>query len=185
MVFIWFVLRIILFKVAVGVTIGLLVDVFWKRYKNKKQTEPIKSQINHLCEKEHCHCEKHGIFVSSLEHTLKTGLFLLVANIIIGLLILYAGEENIANFTLSNPVVPYLLTALVGLIPNCAGSVIITELYLGGLISLGSMMAGLLAGSGVGLLLLFKNNNNSRENRLIVAILYATGVIVGALIDLF
>ena len=80
---------------------------------------------------------------------------------------------------------PYLLTALVGLIPNCAGSVIITELYLGGLISLGSMMAGLLAGSGVGLLLLFKNNNNSRENRLIVAILYATGVIVGALIDLF
>lgn len=182
---IWFVLRIILFKVAVGITIGLLVDIFWKRYKNKKQTEPIKSQISHLCEKEHCHCEKHGIFVSSLEHTLKTGLFLLVANIIIGLLILYAGEENIANFTLSNPVVPYLLTALVGLIPNCAGSVIITELYLGGLISLGSMMAGLLAGSGVGLLLLFKNNNNSRENRLIVAILYATGVIVGALIDLF
>lgn len=182
---IWFVLRIILFKVAVGIVIGLLVDVFWKRHQNKKQTEPIKSQISHLCEKEHCHCEKHGIFLSSLEHTLKTGLFLLVANIIIGLLILYAGEENIANFTLSNPVVPYLLTALVGLIPNCAGSVIITELYLGGLISLGSMMAGLLAGSGVGLLLLFKNNGNSRENRLIVAILYVTGVIVGALIDLF
>ena len=182
---IWFVLRIILFKVAIGITVGLVLDFFWKRYKDEKQTEPTKSQISQLCNREHCHCEKHGIFLSSLEHTLKTGLFLLVANVIIGLLILYAGEENIATFTLSNPVVPYLFTALVGLIPNCAGSVIITELYLSGLISLGGMMAGLLAGSGVGLLLLFKNNTTSRENRAIVTILYATGVIVGALIDLF
>lgn len=182
---IWFALRIILFKVAIGIAIGLLLDLIWKRYQNKKQAEPIKAQIGQLCEKEHCHCEKHGIFLSSLEHTLKTGLFLLAANVVIGLLIFYIGEENIANFTLSIPVVPYLFTALVGLIPNCAGSVIITELYLGGLISLGSMMAGLLAGSGVGLLLLFKNNSNQRENRLIVAILYVTGIIVGALIDLF
>ena len=123
--------------------------------------------------------------VSSLIHTLKTFLFVLAANVLIGTLIYWVGEEQVANVLMGKNVFIYLLAALVGLIPNCAGSVIITELYLTGLISFGSMMAGLLTGSGIGWLLLVKNNKNRYENGFILAIIYMVGVLAGVLFDLF
>jgi hypothetical protein len=175
------ILKIIGIKVLIGVTVGFICDlVFCKIFKKQKDHE-----ISHLCKEEHCHCEEHGVVVSSLIHTLKTSAFLLAANILIGLIIYWIGEENLANFLLGSRPLSYLLASLVGLIPNCAGSIIITELYLAGLISLGSMMAGLLTGCGLGLLLLFKNHKNWRENITILAIIYIVGVVAGLIIDLF
>ncbi len=175
------ILKIVGLKVLIGVAVGFMVDLLLGKFFKKNQ----KHDIGHLCEDEHCHCDKHNLLVSALIHTLKTGAFLLVANVLIGLIIFWIGEENLANFLLGSKPLSYLLASLVGLIPNCAGSIIITELYLAGLISLGSMMAGLLTGCGLGLLLLFKNHKNWRENITILTIIYIVGVVAGLIIDLF
>lgn len=172
------VLRIVGFKIIVGIIIGFIVDFIYKR-KNAKEIK-----INELCEKEHCDCERHGIFLSSLIHTLKTGLFVLIANLLINLIIFYVGEENLSNVLLHKNILTYFLASLVGLIPNCASSIIITKLYLSGLITTGTMLAGLLTGSGLGLLLLFKTNKNLKENLSILSIIYLVGVIVGLMVDL-
>lgn len=175
------ILKTVGLKVLIGIIVGLIADFAW-RHKNKDKAEP---DIAHFCEGEHCHCEKNGIIISALLHTLKTFLFVLIANMLIGITIFLVGEENIANILLGKDFWVVLLAALIGLIPNCAGSIIVTELYLSGLLSFGSMMAGLLTGSGIGWLLLVKNNKNHKENAMILAIIYVVGVICGAILNLF
>lgn len=175
------ILKTVGLKVLIGIIVGLIADFAWRR-KNKDKAEP---DIAHFCEGEHCHCEKNGIIISALLHTLKTFFFVLAANMLIGIIIFLVGEENIANILLGKDFWVVLLAALIGLIPNCAGSIIVTELYLSGLLSFGSMMAGLLTGSGIGWLLLVKNNKNHKENALILAIIYIVGVIFGGIINLF
>lgn len=171
------VLSIILFKVVVGIIIGLLVDlIFRSKIDNKK--------IEDMCDEEHCHC-KNGIFVSSLIHTLKTTLFVLIANVVIGLGIYYIGEDNLAKLLHNKNIFVYFLSSLIGLIPNCASSIVLTEVYLNKLISMGVLLSGLLTGSGIGILLLFKNNKNIKENLLILSIIYFVGVILGFIVDLF
>ena len=152
------VVEILLFKMIVAIIIGFLVDLFFRK-KSK-----VKEHITELCEEEHCSCEKHGILLSSLIHTLKISLFVLIANVVINIIIYKIGEETLSELLLNNNIFTYFISSLIGLIPNCAGSVIITELYLAKLISLGVMFAGLLTGSGVGILLLFRTNKNMKEN---------------------
>ncbi|MBR6964789.1 arsenic efflux protein [Candidatus Saccharibacteria bacterium] len=173
--------KIIGFKVAIGIAVGLIVDLIYRKKSSTNETP----DIGHICEDEHCHCEKNGIFLSSLIHTLKTLLLIFAANLLIGLIIFWIGEEKVAGILLNKGLLSYLIAALVGLIPSCAGSVIITELYLAGLISFGSLMAGLLTGCGVGWLLLFKNNKNQRENGMILAIIFVVSLVAGAIFDLF
>ena len=175
------ILKTVGLKVLIGIIVGLIADFAWRR-KDKDKAEP---DIAHFCEGEHCHCEKNGIIISALLHTLKTFLFVLAANMLIGIIIFLVGEENIANILLGKDFWVVLLAALIGLIPNCAGSIIVTELYLSGLLSFGSMMAGLLTGSGIGWLLLVKNNKNHKENAMILAIIYIVGVIFGSILNLF
>lgn len=172
-------IRIISFKVIVGIIIGFVIDLIYRNKESNKETK-----IKELCEHDHCSCEKHNIFVSSIHHTLKTGFFILVANLLINLIIYKTGEENLSNLLLSHNVLTYFLSSIVGLIPNCAGSVIISELYLSNLISVGTMLAGLLTGSGLGILLLFKANKNLKENIIITSIIYLVGVILGIIVDL-
>ncbi len=175
------ILKTVGLKVLIGMIVGLIADFAWRR-KNKDKVEP---DIAHFCEGEHCHCAKNGIIISALLHTLKTFLFVLAANMLIGIIIFLVGEENITNILLGKDFWVVLLAALIGLIPNCAGSIIVTELYLSGLLSFGGMMAGLLTGSGIGWLLLVKNNKNHKENAMILAIIYIVGVICGAILNLF
>ena len=93
------------------------------------------------------------------------------------------GEEALGSLILNRPVLGPMIATLAGLIPNCAASVVITQLYVGGVMSLGAMMAGLLAGSGVGILVLFKENRNMKENFKILALLYGIGAASGIVID--
>ena len=106
--------------------------------------------------------------------------FLIRLNTIIHLI----GEENIANLVLDVPVLGPVVASIIGLIPNCASSVILTQVYLQNIISLGSMIAGLLVNAGIGLLVLFKVNKSKKENFTILGILYFVGVISGIIIDL-
>ena len=140
--------------------------------------------IAHMCNHDHCDCEHEGIIKSSIKHTVNILLFIIVITFIINTLIYLIGEDVIANAIASAPIVGILVASLFGLIPNCAGSVIITELYLSNLISFGSMIAGLLVGSGIGILVLFKSNKNIRENVSILLLVYSLGVLTGIVIDL-
>ena len=133
-----------------------------------------------------CGCGKgSNIFVSSLCHTVKTGLFILVVNLALGTAIYYIGEETIGSVLLHDTVFQPFLAALVGMIPNCASSVILTELFLEGALSFGSCLSGLCIGAGVGLAVLFRNKRNWKINLFIIGLLYAVSVSSGLLVDLF
>ena len=172
-------LKIIGFKIIVGIIIGFIVDILYQKKKTKK-----KEDIHHMCEKEHCDCEEEGIFLSSIKHTLKIALFILIANLVISIIIYEVGEDNLKNLLLNGNIITHFIASLIGLIPNCASSVIITELYLSNLISLGMLLSGLLTGSGLGMLLLFKYNDNKKENIMILSIIYFVGVLIGILVDI-
>ena len=170
-------ISIILFKVIIGIIVGFIIDLIYKKKEEK-------TEIKELCEHDHCHCKKENIILSSIIHTLKIGLFVLIANLLIGVVIYKVGEDRVSSILLNNNILTYFASSIIGLIPNCAGSVIITELYLSNLITLGTLLAGLLTGSGLGILLLFRSNKNIKENILILSIIYFLGVIIGIIVDL-
>lgn len=168
--------KIISLKVIIGIIFGLMIDFFLRR---KKQNIEIKE----LCDHENCDCS-HSIILSSLKHTLNILVFLFIISFVLNTCFYYLGEELISKIFLKNNPLSSLISSIVGLIPNCGASIIITELYLNGTITFGSAMAGLLTGSGVGILVLFKNNKSLKENMFILLLIYLIGVISGILIDL-
>ena len=172
---------ILLAKAGIGIAAGLLTDLLLGRKGARAHIHG--SHIHEICEHEHCRCEK-GIFRSALSHTVRIALFILFITFLLNLLLFFVGEEALANLILNRPLAGPLLAGLVGLIPNCAGSVVITQLYLEGIIGIGSAMAGLLTGSGVGLLVLFRVNHHKKENMGILAALYGIGVLSGIVIEL-
>ena len=172
------ILEILCAKAAIGMIAGLVIDLFLRK-KGLKEHE----HIHDICQREHCHCEK-SIFASALSHTAKITFFILAVTFILNIILHFIGEDALANFILGRPVAASLLAGLVGLIPNCAGSVVITQLYLEGVIGIGAAMAGLLTGSGVGLLVLFRVNHNRKENLKILGLLYCIGVLAGIVIGL-
>ena len=140
--------------------------------------------IHDLCEQEHCNCED-GIWMSALKHTLKITVFILAVSFVLNIIIGIAGEDAIGRLLGDVPFLGEAMAALIGLIPNCAPSVIITELYLDGMLSAGAMMSGLLVSAGVGLLVLFRmNRHRLKENIMVVGTLYVTSVCWGLLINL-
>ena len=177
------ILKILGIKLIVGIIAGILIDIVINLINKNKQKEE-NDEIGHICEEEHCHCNENGVFKSALKHTINIFLFIILITFIINIVVYFVGEETIASWILNKPVIGPMITSLIGLIPNCAASVIITNLYLENVISLGSMIAGLLTGAGVGLAVLFKTNNKLKENIGIVALVYIIGVIVGMIIEL-
>ena len=171
---------VILKILAVKVTIGMLAGFFFDFILRGKKKE---MQIEHLCEQHHCHCEE-GIWKSALHHTLEIFLYIMIISLALNLLLAWIGEDVLADLLLNRPVVGEMVAALAGMIPNCASSVVITQLYLSGVLSAGALTAGLLSGSGVGLLVLFRVNDDQRENLKILGLLYVTGVAGGLLVNL-
>lgn len=177
------ILKILGIKLIIGMIAGFLIDLVINIFnKNKEKKE--NNEIAHICEEEHCHCDKNGIIKSAIFHTLNIFLFIIIITFIINIVVHFIGEEQIASWILNKPIIGPMISSLIGLIPNCAASVIITNMYLQNVISLGSMISGLLTGAGVGLAILFKTNNKLRENMSIIALLYIIGVISGILIEL-
>lgn len=173
------IIKILLIKLIIGIICGVIIDIVLKRRNNNDNKE----NIHKICEEDHCHCEEEGIIKSSIHHTLHIFIYILIITLILNIIIYFIGEESIAHLILNVPVVGPIIASIVGLIPNCASSVILTTLYLDNIITMGSMIAGLLANSGIGLLVLFKLNKNKKENLKIVLVLLTVGIISGALID--
>lgn len=172
------VLVILGMKAAMGMLTGFLVD-FVFRFR----PSPIRyKEIHTRCESEHCGCDR-GIFRSALVHTGKIFVFIFLFTVILNVFVALIGEERLAGFMSGRPLLGPALAGVVGLIPNCASSVVITQLYLSRFISFGTMMSGLLVGAGAGLLVLFQTNRKWKENLLVLSILYITGTVWGILLD--
>lgn len=165
-------------KLIVGMVAGFCID-FIMRLKRKEQQE---EKIIDLCEKEHCHCE-HGIVKSACRHTLHIFLFILLITIILNVVISFIGEEHIASLIQNQPILGPMIAGIIGLIPNCASSVILTQMYLENVISVATLISGLLVGAGVGLAVLFKMNKGIKQNITIITILYVIGVMTGIIIE--
>ena len=162
-------------KLIIGMASGFIIDFLFRRRE--------KVSIRDLCEEEHCHCEK-GLFVSSLKHTIHTLVFILGVSFLLNIVMVYGGKDFLSEMIGSNSFVALFVTSMVGLIPNCASSVVITELYLSGVLSISSTIAGLLTGSGVALLVLFKANKDIKENIRILLLVYFIGVVSGLVFEL-
>ena len=172
-----FILKMLLFKAAAGILVGVTVDTVEARLHRGRQ-----HTLHELCEQEDCHCED-GILRSALRHTGKIFVFIFAVTLVMNIAVALVGEERLSGLILNRPVVGELIAGLVGLIPNCAASVVLTGLYLQGAMSAGAMTAGLLVGSGVGLLVLFRMHRDIRDNLVTVGILYVSGVVLGCLAD--
>lgn len=172
------IIGIILYKSLSAILVGFIIDIAMRLMK--RDNEDI--EIDGLCEEEGCHCED-GIFKSALIHTAKISLFILVITLAINTAIFFIGEENIAAIMHDAPIISHLLAALVGLIPNCAASVALTTFFAEGIITVGTMLSGLFAGAGVGLLILFKVNKNLVRNLTVLGILVLSGVTLGFITD--
>ncbi len=172
------ILPLIAVKFFVGMISGFIIDFLLRKKRKDKVTYEI-------CEDEHCGCEhEENLFKSSLIHTLKTAIFIFIATFVITLAFEFFGEEYLSKLFLKDTLIAPFIASLIGLIPNCASSVILTELYLSGAINFASVISGLLTGSGVAILVLFKSNKNIKENLTILGLIYGIGVFVGIIITI-
>ena len=168
------VLLIVSIKIIIGIIAGFIIDLIFRNNVKKDF---------HICEDDECDCE-HSLIKSVIIHTLKTALFITIITLLLNILFYYVGEELIGKMFLSNPIIAPFISSLIGLIPNCGSSIAITELYINNVINMGTLIGGLLTGSGVAILVLFKSNKDIKENLLILSLIYFIGVISGIIINI-
>lgn len=165
--------KILGIKILIGIIAGIIIDIILNKFhKNNKE----ENNIERICEHDHCHCEE-GIWKSAIKHTINIFIFIFIISLLLNVAIEYIGEDKLAGLISNKPIISALVASLIGLIPNCAASVILTELYLSNVLGLAVMIGGLLVNAGVGLIVLFKVNHNQKENIGIVIGLYLIGVV--------
>ncbi len=169
------ILLLVVLKILVGMFFGFLIDFLFRKKNNNFDSE--------LCEREDCHCGSN-IFTSSIKHTFNTYIFILGVTFLFNVLTSFVSMDKVSLFLRNFSFLTPFILGVIGLIPSCASSVIITELFLDNVISLGSALAGLFANSGVALAVLFRNNKNRKENFLILGILYIISVVSGIIINI-
>ena len=174
--------KILFVKFLIALISGIVIDVIIKAMYKKKSIRQ-ESKIEEFCEREDCHCH-HGIVKPALIHTVKVGGFILLVTFALNLCIHFIGEEAIANIILDKPILANVLSAIVGIVPNCASSIIITGLYASKILSSGAMLSGLLVNSGVALVVLFRTNSPKKDTLKIVLILLAISIASGIIIDI-
>ena len=200
---------VVLYMTVVAILVGLGVDLVLKLLKHKR--EEMKSEKHHCGDNHHGHDHEHhhdhdhhehhhdddhhhdhehhchgdkGMIYSAIHHTLTIAIFVLVVTFMVNALVFFVGEETLGAILYDKPFVSHLIASVFGLIPNCAVSVALTSLCTKGVITAGTMMSGLFANAGVGLLVLFKINKKVKENMLILGIIFAVAIIFGLIGDL-
>ncbi len=171
------IVKILLTKVIIAMISGFLAEILFGFMARRNK---VSSEFELPAEP--CHCGT-GVLADAVLHTVKVFFFLFLISVAIGGAIELVGEGNLYRIFSNVPVLGQAVSALVGLIPNCAASVVITQLYLDGIIGAGPMFSGLLVSAGMGLLVLFKENRHLRENMTIAAVLYIFSVVWGIIIE--
>lgn len=166
-------------KAMIACVSGYLAAFIYQKFFARKEKD---MEIHVVCEEEHCSCEE-GVLRSALKHTVTIFFYIFVIALVLNLVIESIGEDTLANVFSNNVVIGQMIASLVGLIPNCASSVVITQLYIKGVISAGMVMSGLLVNAGIGSLVLLRLNKNMKQNIGIITTLYGFGVVWGILID--
>lgn len=169
---------LLIVKVIVAVIAGYAVDTFLAK---KISTE---KQNGKLCSRCGCHGTKGHIIRPALNHTVKIFIYLFIFTGFLNWCIEVFGIQQMSEFLLGNTIFQPFIAALVGFIPNCAGSVILTQLYLNHAISFASVISGLSTGAGVGLIVLFKMNQDKKENLKIMGVLYVTAILAGIILEI-
>ncbi len=165
------IIKLLFTKFILGLFFGILVDI---THKTK-----LSNNISEICDEEECRC-KEGIVKSSIIHTVKIASFIFLINIVLNLFI---DTELLSKLANDNKILSPIISSFIGLIPNCASSIVITELYLENILPFGSCISGLLTGSGLGLLVLFKQNKNLKENIMILFTLITFSSICGIVLN--
>ena len=173
---IFLIVKLLVTKFICGLVFGFIIDFIFR----KKEQEEIKD----FCELEDCDCD-HGVIKSSIIHTLKTFAYILIISFILNIVMFYFGEEFLSKMLMKDNILGIIISSIIGLIPNCSSSVLLTELFLNNSISLGQLLSGVLVNAGVGLLILIRFNKNKKENIKIITILLTIGIIVGFIFDIF
>lgn len=173
------ILKLLLAKVLIGVAAGYLVDFLSRKKKDSEL------QLKDLCDHEHCGCHEHsGVLRPALLHTAKIFGFVFLITLVLNFLVEFLGHERLETLLLHDSVFQPFLTALFGFIPNCAASVLLTQLYLEGALQFGAVVSGLCTGAGAGLLVLFRENRNPKDNLKILGILYVAAVVPGVILQI-
>lgn len=168
------IIKVIIVKFIIGMVLGFIIDFIFRKKEKENYS---------ICQKEHCHCEK-GLWKAVFKHTFSIFLFILICNFGINLIMEFGGMKYLETILLKDNILAPIITSLIGLIPNCASSVVLTELFLSDAISFASLIAGLLSGAGIALLVLFRTNKNKKENILILSSIYLIGVVCGIILEI-
>ncbi len=187
------ILPIIFVKILIAIAVGYFVDKFITY--NAKEPKIVQNQaaVTSEIENEHGCCHHHlanaahtkDFWIHPLKHTLNIFTYVLIISVILGFILSRAGsEEVLAKYCLINSPLQPLLVSFVGLIPNCAISVMLTMLYIKNTISFGSLIAGLCSAGGLGILVLLKKNNDIKDTVIILSIIVAVGTLTGLLFQL-
>jgi len=182
-------LSLILIKFASAIIFGFVIDIIISLIeRNKLQVLEMKNKTVSKEKHNHCECEHccaDNIFWGAFVHTIKISIFLFIASFIINLIIFWVGLDALTATLNTNKFLQPIVASLIGLIPSCASSVLLVELFLQNTITFASVVAGLSVGSGIGLLVLFKQNKNFKHNILITLLVFSLGAFLGILISLF
>ena len=171
------VLPLIGIKIVIGMAAGVLIDLI---YRKQEITEHEDKFEDVTCEEHHHeHVKLHKYLIHPLIHSLEIFAYVLVINVALGLIIGSVGEENFSNFVASNRYLAPLFSSLIGLIPNCASSVLLSELFIDGHLAFGGLVAGLLVNSGLGVMVLLKNKKSLKSAFIILGICFGVAIIVG------
>ncbi len=175
------ILTILGYKIVVSILVGFIVDLVLHIIGKDKEDMHIE-RVTHSDDEHHCH---GGALLSALHHTLSAGIFVIIVTLTINTLIFFIGSESIKEIMYDKPFVSHLVSTVLGLVPNCAISIALTEFAVDGYITAGTMLSGLFSGAGIGLFLLFKTNKNLVENIIFTLILLVCGTLFGLLFDVF
>ena len=166
-------------KLATGIVIGIFVDLVMRRQKVE--------DVDHVEEKTECHTHHHentpahAHLIHPLIHAIKVFIYIFIINLTLGIIIALVGKDNFSDFMTYNRYLTPLYCSIIGLIPNCSSSLLITELYVSGSLSFGALFAGLLVNSGLGVMVLLKDKKNIKNGLLIVLFCFAVAIIFGYL----
>ncbi len=178
------ILKIISVKFIVAIISATIIDlIFRKKHTLNKDIKDVREHMHEICS--NCECEHKGhILKPTIKHTINTFIFIIIVAFILNTAVYLIGEDNLSKLLMNGNILQPFISGIIGLIPNCASSVLLTELYISGNLSFASIIAGLCTGAGIGLAVLFKVNSNMKENIKILGLVYLIGCFAGLLIEL-